>query len=271
MLEECVITSNARFKDLPHWCPDFSNGEWDVEAKSVTDPVLSDSVKGAFRKFASVCSSLESNVMDVLGMRVDRIERSADLKAPHFRELRSLDSNTTDDVFMRILFQRATQEWLEQMNRIFVSNDHASQIWLKKYFFHKSQEPIENKHARYNDILRCCQQIRAHDIGTLPEAVDKLKISPADMIHYVASILSGVSGHGSKIFFLTASGRVGFSSALTQSGDNICLIPGGNYLQVLSSDCGRHIGCASVEGLMGDSLLVHCQDWANQCQVFHLE
>ena len=277
MLEEYINTPKTRVKDLPYWCPDLSNGEWDVEAKSVTDPLISDLAFEAFQKFASVSWGQDNNIMNVVGMRIDRIERSADVKAPHLDELKSLDSNTPQEVSIATCFQEATQKWLEQMSEVFVSkNIHASQSWLEMYFYKdqvllKPQEPVDTLHAKFNETLRCCEQIQAQDIKTLHEAMDKLEISPTELQRIVMDIVNGVTGHGSKILFLTASGRVGFSAAPTLPGDNICLIPGGKYLQVLSSDCRRHITCASVEGLMGDSLLSRYQDWGNQCETFHLE
>lgn len=243
-----------------------------MEGKLITDPLISDSALEAFKKFASVSCGQDNNIMNVVGLRIDPIEQSADIKAPGLREFESLDSDTPQEFSLPLAFQGATQKWLEQMSELFVSrNNHASPTWLEKFFFHKSRGPIDNLHARFNEILRCCEQIQAQDIKTLHEAIDKLKISPIELQRDIVDIINGVTGHSSKIFFLTASGHVGFSSASTRPGDYICLFPGGKYLQVLSSDCRRNINCASVKGLMGDSLLSRYQDWGSQCETFHLE
>ena len=272
LLEECTITPKTQVKDLPTWCPDFSNGEWDVEAKCYTDPLIFDSALEAFKKFANVKCGQEDSIMSVVGMRLDRIEQSADVPPPNSSDFESLDSSLPQEAFIATCFGGATHTWLKQMREIFVSKDNqVSHPWLENYFFPKPQESVDSLHARFNEILRCCGQIQAQSIKTFDEIMDKLDISPAELQRIVMDTIQGSIRHGSKMFFLTASGRMGFSASPTRPGDNICLIPGGQYLQVLSSDCRRYISCASVEGLMGDSLLTRYEDWESQCETFHLE
>jgi hypothetical protein len=79
----------------------------------------------------------------------------------------------------------------------------------------------------------------------------------------VGLTLETLSHQYGRYFFLTRSGRIGYSARQPCLEGRIVLVPGDdplNPLHMLTADCTQYAGCASVLGLMGDSLLESLDD-----------
>jgi hypothetical protein len=82
-----------------------------------------------------------------------------------------------------------------------------------------------------------------------------------------AVILATAFSQCDQYLFETASGRVGFSVRRPVVGAVIVLVPGCYCLQMLAPNSTGYIGCATVDGLMGDTLLDPPPDLENEWEM----
>ena len=274
-------------ENLPSWCPDFSNRR--EEDRLVPVAMSDDKISysgiawNELVEYESIVFEHNSNTMSITGLPLSAIMLSSTtaMEAHHFvfpfgnNALLSEEERYVE----RLAALRSVEiwKWMSEMDELFLSDDsdkfEASKTWLQKIFFSEVSSPYEQLRTRFKDLLSFHVQMQKKGTRTWLEAACKLK-APLDQLHQVLEDMSKTSRQRGRYFFITTSGKVGYSPVKTRPGDKICYIPGGDNLSVLSPNFDRYVTCASVIGWMGDvlpMLITSTRLWEDNRQVFHLQ
>ncbi|KAM0690748.1 hypothetical protein Q7P36_009517 [Cladosporium allicinum] len=91
--------------------------------------------------------------------------------------------------------------------------------------------------------------------------LDRVLVYTRDVLHCLQGMY----------IFQTTKGQFGCSPRRPSAGDVITVVPGGEFLHIISEDGRRYVGAASVQGYMGDSLLRHVKELGDNIEELTLQ
>ena len=235
---ECIDRSppESATQGLPSWCPDFQNctgisSRDRYRSKASLPQALVARVRGL--ACYEHTSGFETIAVRVL--KLDKISKRTKAACPKgYRR-------TNERYFALCL-------WLQDLLEVFPSEGQANRSLrrdVQTYF--------------YGDIERDPEFTFRHFSQGLARLACVSPSQLAGVLHdaSVKRTLDRFSGRG-LFFFLTDSGRLGYSTRQPCLGGHIVLVPRhhmyfGGALHMLNADCTQYVGCASIPGLMDDS------------------
>lgn len=176
------------------------------------------------------------------------------------------------DLF-KLVFGMNSLQWLREMHSFCsaIREECNSQEQLLDLLLYGSNFDKRYK-VNLEDLTTFCEQVHLQGIETLEEAAQKLDIAKSRCWVIWSNMNNFLMTQSNRYFLRTASDRIGLAFKNVQSGDQICFIPGGRYLHVLSSDCSRYIGRTLVDGCMGtDNFLAYFEEWKSKPETFYLK
>jgi hypothetical protein len=221
---------------LPSWCPDFHHKNMNPP-DDTPDRFLSPAVRNRVKALACYEHTSGFETISIRALKLDKIARTTKTACPEY--------SYSHEPFSVIT------EWLQELLEVRPSEDRLDRSsWFElRSFFYETRRIFRNSPGftfdRFSDSLALLAFARP---GQLEDVVDPFQ-KPT------LAILTCRSG---LFFFVTDSGRVGYSARQPCVGDHIVLVPGTAPtcpLHMLTADCSRYVGCANVFGLMGESLL----------------
>ncbi len=142
--------------------------------------------------------------------------------------------------------------------------------WIRRFFLDIEDDELVELRQTYILLRATCDICVAHNIRSASEACH-LGFVPAK-IGQLLNLMSLLTIYASgRYVFRTTRGRLGFALSATQPGDQICFVPGGDNLHVISPHHRRYVAPACVEGLMDDALLDVLPSEERYWQDFRLE
>jgi hypothetical protein len=235
---ECIDRSppESATQGLPSWCPDFQNCTGiSSRDRYLSEASLPRALVARVRGLACYehTSGFETIVVRVL--KLDKISKRTKAACPEGYR------HTNKQYFALFL-------WLQDLLEVFPSEGQANRSLrrdVQTYF--------------YGDIERDPEFTFRHFSRGLARLACVSPSQLAGVLHdaSVKRTLDRFSGRG-LFFFLTDSGRLGYSTRQPCLGGHIVLVPRhhmyfGGALHMLNADCTQYVGCASVPGLMDDS------------------
>lgn len=267
-----------KVEQLPSWCPDFSNAKLDDDFRDTTGrPVISDSVYEKHKLFTGMEFPTGTDTMVIRGFRLDRVEEVVPapdvLGFTDIYHMVDLDMGLDDTMFCKA-FGAEQMQWLRNMRSTFTAlrNDNAnSEGCPLKFLFYGFGDEVINAIKYTLPILEgVCNTAMAFGHTSVPGAFASLGISGAELEMLLQCATLVLLHQCGRHIFRTSSGRLGYAPLPVSRGDNICFIPGGQLLHVLSHDCTKHVALAHVEGFMDEDLLKVVATDRSQWQDFHL-
>jgi hypothetical protein len=227
---------------LPSWCPDLRT------SYRLDKIVGHEPVSAAVLKRYSTCAEYQDSqsfqTIRVNVLKLDRVTRCMSSPPPVSRDLLKLP-------FMSLLAEKdkidAILDWDRELRQTFdVPQNKTLQTLLN---------------ARRNGGINFDTAFRHFEgfillFGTGPREAETF-----------ARLLATAFSQWDRYLFETASGRIGFSVRQPVVGVVIVLVPGCHYLQMLAPNSTGYIGCATVDGLMGDTLLDPPSDLENEWEM----
>jgi hypothetical protein len=235
--------SASATEGLPSWCPNFQYSIDPSPADVAYEPLMQ-TVKHRIEALACYKHTSGFETIAIRVLKLDTIAKTMTSACP------------------AIAFQPVYEQyhgllvWLQDLLKAVRSDDQADRSLahdMQTYFY----ESID-----FRDCPGFTLDVFSRCIALLwdPVPPDFACLYEELGMEVTLNILSHQSG---RFFFLTDSGRLGYSARQPCSGGHIILVPGSdarNGLYMLTADCTQYVGCASVNGLMGDSLLESLDD-----------
>ena len=265
--------------ELPSWCPDFSAQNEDPIY--LPRAVLCSLEKVTVPKpgpLGQVSVALNSNVIAVSGFQLDSVVKACSAlfaKSSSQSLVRKLYQPQLEEQFLTLASSGETLTWFDEVYSLFLNGkvkayDDLADKFLRLSFTVDPSDSLPPATIRsYLDKLRVfCLNAQTY-LQELPlsSAADKSTMWYKQMKIY--GML--VSINRLRVLFLTSSGRLGIATAVPTIGDQLCAIPGGAYLQILSADGKRFVGSAWVDGLTGDEPWKRLDRVGAEMETFHLE
>lgn len=260
-------TNLAQMEGLPSWCPDFSvkSQQLPLSIRGITRNRPELKISAVAReawKFSYYLNFAEhSNIMLLSGVRLDVIKAAAKTAVDKGGPEQEDYIFTQRDEFLM---------WLRELAILF-SLDEArvtgSSRTLRRFIDEESFGLTGNPHASVEEILMFSEQAEARDVSTETDTL----IFQAGRRRIYNSLTRLPPANDGRYYFLTISGRFGIAPIAPQPGDQICFVPGAQFLNILSSNCRKHVAFAFVEGLMGDTPLERHDEWIQKLETFRLE
>lgn len=250
----CTIDSNL---DLPTWCPNFNAGRDQAEAG-----------------FAASSDKLDAKIQDVLrpptkprvttdiwmqasAILIDEVDFTVTVIPPVelVGELYRTCDFTTPWRLWHHVYQIQCNNWFKAMIDL-VSHPEinlcADKVkWLCRMLWFSRDIDIDGE--KISETFQKGLDLDALDLKTTSRnsmSMEELvRIDPGFLLSYLLTRNYG------KYYLVTKQGRIGLSMKPATPGDQLCYIPGGNYIQILSPTCDRYIASASIHGLIDDALL----------------
>ena len=227
---------------LPSWCPDLRTS-YRLD-KAVDHEVVSRAVLKKYSTCAEYQDSQSFQIIRVKVLKLDRVTRCMSSPPPVSRDLFSLP-------FMSLL----------------ADNDTIDAIidWGRE--LHQTFDVPQNKTLR---ALLNAPKDGGIDFDTAFRHFGGLALSVGGDqrdAETFAVLLAIALSQCDRYLFETASGRVGFSARRPVVGAVIVLVPGCYNLQMLAPNSTGYIGCATVDGLMDDTLLDPPPDLENEWEL----
>jgi hypothetical protein len=224
---------------LPSWCPDFQYSFY--TPRDVGYESLSQAVTNRISALACYEHTSDFETINIRILKLDTITNRMTAPCPptHYQAKKR---------YLALL------AWLQELLEVIPSED------------------------RTNRSLRCDMQTLLYErTGHAPgltfdhfsqslarlACVSSWQLADVIQDSSVGLTLETLSHQYGRYFFLTRSGRIGYSARQPCLEGHIVLVPGDdplNPLHMLTADCTQYAGCASVLGLMGDSLLESLDD-----------
>jgi len=229
-------------ENLPSWCPDFRNSA--SPAPDFRYEPLSDDVCDWIKARPCYEHTSGSETIAIRVLKLATITKRMEAVCP------GLPQNTDEII-------SALTAWLRELLQLVRSEHQANQSLMHDMwtFFHEHY-PVSQQRTWFTiDHFSACLAA----LAALPWQSARL-ILQHDILDNTLDRLSEQSG---RFFFLTDSGRIGYSARQPCLQGHIILVPRHDTkipLHMLNADCTQYIGCASVNGLMGDSLLESLDD-----------
>ena len=222
--------------ELPSWCPDFHR--YTNSPKNVNYQNLSTVVKDRIRAFACYEHTSGFETMSIRVLRLDTVTKTTEAACPGA-------SQKTNEPYSALM------AWLREMSENFPSERQASRSLRRdlQTFFYEETESLHPPEFTFG-----------HFSASVESLLCALPWQSAEVLQEVSvrHTLDAIAHQSGRIFFLTGSGRIGYSARQPCSDGHIILVPGRlpkGPLHMLNADCTQYVGCASVLGLMDDSLL----------------
>jgi hypothetical protein len=257
--------------DTPSWCPDFSKRS---RAFSSVPFRGNANFPAKFREVTRVFHRLTftPNGLELAGVLVDVVESSVGT-APDF----DVPSGHQGTQHIRdCILNTHHHQWLDDIVRLLgeKSAEPSSMLdrWLDKFFYQEARIPVEQQRIRFNNLRSFCRIVQSAgscSVCSLLRATRSPGFNPSLAGDMLDDALEAFAWNHGRFFFITGSGKIGFSPLPTRPGDNICFIGGANYMHVLSRECDEWITYASVEGMVGAAVLDRVRD-VNVWQSFRL-
>lgn len=239
----------SAMEDLPSWCPDFAG------MSGVIDPIghhwLSRVVEKRTSLFACSLDSPGFHTINVKVLKLESVASCMDIACPlNFSRSQFTFPNERE---ASSTLEAALQHWLLQIQGVFSSDDddNAPSLGREMTRFlygtseHNSLLPIETFRETLHHMLLLP--------GSSPQescAYDRLR----DWQEY-RHTLTILLRQSNRYLLETNSGQIGFSTQQPAPGNHIVLLPGSARAYMLSSDCTRYAGCASLPDVPDDELL----------------
>jgi hypothetical protein len=236
---ECLDSSppESATQGLPSWCPDFQNcAGISTRDRYLSETSLTRALVARVRGLACYEHTSGFETIAVRVLKLDKISKRTKAACPGGYR------HTNKQYFALFL-------WLQDLLEVFPSEGQANRSLrrdVQTYF--------------YGDIERDPEFTFRHFSQGLARLACVSPSQLAGVLHdaSVKRTLDRFSGPG-LFFFLTDSGRLGYSTRQPCLGGHIVLVPRhhqgslGGALHMLNADCTQYFGCASVLGLMDDS------------------
>jgi len=273
---------------LPSWGLDLSNETAAPIGGSNYFKTLSKDVLAAFLEHAQLRVSPEDRPIFLTVLELDVVSMSDDQACPHLGQRGILRPGhmayapawtdfvlSTDNVFS------ADDEvllWIRSLcdNLTSSVNDLPTIMVYLSHFIGKiastREDPVSSiiftvflvvaaqllkEGLTLGEVVRHVRQ--GHDLvhGIPPHIFQELDADPghaALAYELKRAALRLASNFGGAHVFTTVGARFGYSPKPVSPGDKICIAPGGTLLHIFSTAPSRYITCASIDGLMDDSL-----------------
>jgi len=228
--------------NLPSWCPDFHNSA--SPAPGFQYEPLSSDMRDRIKARPCYEHTSGSETIAIRVLKLAAITKRMEDACP-------ATSPRTDEIIS------ALTAWLRELLQLVRSEHQANQSLMHDMwtFFHEHY-PVSQQCTWFTiDHFSACLAA----LAALPWQSARLMLQH-DILDHTLDRLSKQSG---RFFFLTNSGRIGYSARRPCLQGHIILVPRHDTeipLHMLNADCTQYIGCASVNGLMGDSLLESLDD-----------
>jgi hypothetical protein len=227
--------------ELPSWCPDFHR--YTNSPKNFNYQELSTVVKDRIRALACYEHTSGFDTISIRVLELDTITKRMKAACPGA-------SQQTDERYSALM------AWLRELSETFPSKYQADRILrrdLQTFFYEKTKflHPPEFTFGRFSESLRSLICVLPWQAAGILQEV------------HVRLTLDTIAHQFGRIFFLTDSGRIGYSARHPRPDGHIVLVSGKlpkGPLHMLNADCTRYVGCASVLGLMEDLLLDSLDD-----------
>jgi hypothetical protein len=239
---------------LPSWCPDFHHSTdhpYDADYGSLSLAVV-DRIK-AFVCYEHTC---DSKTISIRVLMLDTISKRTEIACPR------VSRHTLKE------HSAALTTWFRELLEVFSSDNKAKagrslrddmKTFLYEDVGHVSEITLD-QFSESLEVLACVSPWQSADV-----------LQEDSSLRQTLSILSRQFG---RFFFLTDSGRRGYSARQPSLEGHIILVPRGDPrgpLHMLTADCTQYAGCASVLGFMGDSLLESLDDMETKWEMVCLK
>ena len=222
--------------ELPSWCPDFHR--YTNSPKIVNYQKLSTVVKDRIRALACYEHTSGFETISIRVLKLDTITKRMKAACPGA-------SQQTGERYSALM------AWLRELSETFPSKRQANRSLRRDLQISFYEETVILHPPGFTFDLF------SESLGSLICVLPWQSAGILQDIH-VRLTLDLLAHQFGRIFFLTDSGRIGYSASHPCSDGHIVLVPGKlpkGPLHMLNADCTRYVGCASVFGLMDDSLL----------------
>jgi hypothetical protein len=224
---------SSPIEQLPSWCPDLRT------SYRLDKIVRHESVSRAVLKKYSTCAEYQDSqsfrIVRVKVLKLDRVTRCMSSPTPF------VPLPVDDDTISAII------DWHLELRQTFGVPQSKTRQALLSVRKHGGTE--------YDIFFRYFERMALSSS------------SDPQMTEIFAELWATAYIHTNRYLFETASGRVGFSARQPVVGAVIVLVPGCDCLQMLAPSCTRYIGCATVDGLMDDTLLDPPPDLENEWEM----
>jgi hypothetical protein len=227
---------------LPSWCPDFQHT---IDSPMVGYEPLSPTIRDRIETLACYKHTSDFETIAIRVLKLDKIAKTMTSTCP------ARHSQPVDEP------NPALTAWLQELLRFMRSGNQADRSLshdMQTFFYEDTTIPGEYPWLTFDLFTQCVAILGHAHPRLLPYILQE------DAVKLTVHIL--LRQHD-RFLFLTDSGHIGFSARQPCLDGHIVLIPGrdpSNMLYMLNADCTRYVGCASVIGLMGDSLLESLDD-----------
>jgi hypothetical protein len=219
---------------LPSWCPDFHHSAdppFNARYKLLSPDVSK-------RTRPSACYEYTTG-FETIAIRILKLDRIA-------KTMASVYPRRADE-FLPWLQELLRLVWsVNQTNR---SLGHDMQTFLYQDRYNRGRDSAVSFDTFSKCLAHLAPALSSQSTNVLQDDVES-----------TLDILMHQSG---RFLFLTESGRIGWSARQPCLKGHIVLVPGSDplgTLHMLNADCTQYVGCASVDGLMHDTLLESLDD-----------
>jgi hypothetical protein len=224
---------------LPSWCPDFQHPK--DSPHRVRHRSLSLAVKNRIKAFARYEHTPGFETIAIQVLKLDTITKRMEAACPGA-------SQQTDEPYS------ALTAWPQKISGDLPSGYQVNRGLRRdlQTFFYEDAEHTPN--FTFDHFSKSLERL----LCVLPWQFEDIL---QDVV--VRRTLDKLSLQFGRFVFLTESGRTGYSARPPCLGGHIVLVPGRDptsAMQMLTADCTQYAGCATVLGLMGDSLLESLDD-----------
>jgi hypothetical protein len=241
---ESFDQTSALADALPSWCPDLG-GRGDVgplENPNVRYEKLSEAVGEKTAPYACYDYSLAWDTVALKVLKLARIARCMSTACP------LVNKEITDEQLASWCV--IVQHWLLQLQATFSFAEGPEETLgnnMEDFLHNTSKSRSKTSSATFSASLASLMSHMA--------SAQAWGGIPAKDITGIQDAVGILSAQSKRYLFETSTGQIGFSARKPHVGSHIVLLPGACQLHMLSADCTRYIGCASVSGSMGDALL----------------
>lgn len=276
-------TTQPVIEGLPSWCPDFSV----TTAGSFPGRCwhsLGVELKLKYKAFARVEDHGDLGILGVVGMRLDRIEFCAP-KGPRLEfsdYALTMVSLHSDHVAWSNLtqyfdhcFGQQERTWLMSFSN--ASRDHGMtpREWsegLSSLEWPEASEQLGSA-QKILAVLTFCEILEAYEhieSMTASAVAERSRLGWREQCELLITMWTLLWTFSETYIFQTRTGKLGTSERLVHPGDNVVYVPGAIVLTVLSPNCDRYVGCATVKGLSEEALPRSPEEVGDRWETFWL-
>jgi hypothetical protein len=239
---DLALAKSPPSEHLPSWCPDLRTS-YRLD-KEVDHKIVSRAVWMKYSTCAECQDSQSFQTIRVKVLKLDRVTRCMSSPPPVSQDLFKLP-------FMSMLTDNDTIDAITDWDRELRHTFDVPQNKTLRALLNACRNGginFDNAFRRFEGLVL--------SFGRDPREAETFAI-----------LLATASSQWDRYLFETASGRVGFSARQPVVGAAIVLVPGCYHLQMLAPNSTGYIGCATVDGLMDDTLLDPPPDLENEWEI----